>query len=63
MAILDVQAGHPTQLLARFDLPGDRGSANAVALQGELVALADGLEGVKILSATLIEVGGGIHSR
>ena len=54
LVALDVQEGHPTQVLASFDTPGDHGSANAVAVRGELVALADGLGGVKLLRARLL---------
>lgn len=54
LLMLDVQDGHPTQALASFDTPGDRGSANAVAMKDTLVALADGLGGVKLLEAHLL---------
>jgi hypothetical protein len=60
LLMLDVQGGHPTQVLARFDTPGDHGSANAVAIKGCLVALADGLGGVKLLKARLLRRGGRI---
>jgi hypothetical protein len=58
LVVLDVQNGHPTQVLAQFDTPGDHGSANAVDMRGSVVALADGLGGVKILDAQLIRRGG-----
>ena len=54
LLMLDVQDGNPTQVLAQFDTPGDRGSANAVAIKDNLVALADGLGGVKLLEAHLL---------
>ncbi len=54
LVVLDIQEGQETELLAQFDTPGDRGSANAVAMKGELVALADGLGGVKLLEAHLM---------
>jgi hypothetical protein len=54
LLMLDIQEGQPTQVLASFDTPGDHGSANAIAIQGDLVALADGLGGVKLLEAHLL---------
>jgi hypothetical protein len=54
LVILDIQEGQPTEVLAHFDTPGDHGSANALAMSGDLVALADGLGGVKLLEAHLL---------
>lgn len=41
----------PTNVLAvaSIDVEGDRGSANAIALRGETLAVADGLGGVKLI--------------
>ena len=54
LLMLDIQEGQPTQVLASFDTPGDHGSANTIAIKGSLVALADGLGGVKLLEAHLL---------
>lgn len=49
LLLVDVlDPGEPVEL-ARFDRPEDGGSANAVALRGQRLALADGLGGVKLL--------------
>ena len=53
LVVLNTMEGQETELLAQFDTPGDRGSANAIAMKGSLVALADGLGGIKLLEAHL----------
>ena len=54
LVVLNTIEGQETELLAQFDTPGDRGSANAIAMKGSLVALADGLGGIKLLEAHLL---------
>lgn len=49
LVVADVLDGTNPLNLASIDVTDDRGSANAVALDGEYIALADGLGGVKIL--------------
>lgn len=49
LVVADVlDPANPLQL-ATIDVVDDRGSANAVALSGEIIALADGLGGVKLI--------------
>jgi fibro-slime domain-containing protein len=49
LAVADVGDPHNPTMLASLDVPSDSGSANAVSVSGEHIALADGLGGVKLL--------------
>lgn len=49
LVVADVLDPSDPRTLATIDVVDDAGSANAVAVRGELIALADGLGGVKLL--------------
>ena len=53
LVVMDLSDPSHTRFLAHFDVPGDQGSANAIALRGHQVILADGLGGVKFLRTQL----------
>jgi fibro-slime domain-containing protein len=58
LLLVDVLDPSSPLSLASFDIDEDGGSANAVALRGEELALADGLGGVKLLRFTRAADGG-----
>jgi hypothetical protein len=55
LVVMDLSPNLPHEILAHFDVPGDRGSANAIVLQDNKIMLADGLGGVKFLQSNLEE--------
>jgi hypothetical protein len=58
LQVMDVQDPASAKVLAAFDVQNDAGSANAVAIMHNMVALADGRGGIKLLSYKLDKVGG-----
>lgn len=54
---LDAQSADSASQLAAYDVPDDCGSANAIDVRHDLIAMADGLGGVKLLRYNLNHVG------
>lgn len=57
LVAIDAQDVNTANILARYDVPTDSGSANAVAVRHDLIAMADGRGGVKLLGYHLNQVG------
>lgn len=57
LVAIDSQNIANANILASYDMPTDSGSANAIAVQHDLIALADGRGGVKLLNYNVNNVG------
>ncbi|MCP4448035.1 MAG: hypothetical protein GY811_22275 [Myxococcales bacterium] len=57
LVAIDSQNVANANVLASYDMPSDSGSANAIAVRHDLIALADGRGGVKLLDYNVNNVG------
>ncbi len=57
LVAIDVKSAADAERLASYDVPDDCGSANAIAVHHDLIAMADGRGGIKLLRYNVNEVG------